>query len=259
MQENKQASKQASKKRHCYANTRASPSRVVVIEKDDEEQRHFKAARDFFPDGRVVDNVKDIPTDATLVLGGVDFIIDALQHLGHATPTLTHYPKTLEKFLGRKMEVMDRSDIFQKISKGEGPLFVKATSEYKSSKDTKIIHDSYDMVFVRNDRMYHVSEVVEFVQECRVYVTDRKVIGIKRYKGTMSKPLIDEKIVEKAVELGPLTCALDFGLTKDGRTLLIEHNDAFSLGNYGISQDLYFSMIQSRWDQLTQRKKTSRH
>ena len=43
---------------------------------------------------------------------------------------------------------------------------------------------------------------------------------------------------------------LDFGVTKCGETLLIEMNDGFSLGAYGLHPSLYADLIISRWEEL---------
>ena len=43
---------------------------------------------------------------------------------------------------------------------------------------------------------------------------------------------------------------MDFGVTDDGRTLLIEINDGFSLGTYGIEDTLYAKLLTARWAEL---------
>ena len=39
-------------------------------------------------------------------------------------------------------------------------------------------------------------------------------------------------------------------MTKDGRTLLVELNDAYSLGCYGLPSVSYAKLISARWSQL---------
>jgi hypothetical protein len=48
----------------------------------------------------------------------------------------------------------------------------------------------------------------------------------------------------------PIACALDFGVSADGRTLLIEANDAFALGAYGLDAVVYANMLEDRWLQI---------
>ncbi|MEJ0101624.1 MAG: ATP-grasp domain-containing protein [Bacteroidota bacterium] len=47
----------------------------------------------------------------------------------------------------------------------------------------------------------------------------------------------DYKVIEKAVKAfkdSPKAYALDFGLTADGRLLLVEANEGYSIGSYGL-------------------------
>lgn len=73
---------------------------------------------------------------------------------------------------------------------------------------------------------------------------------------TVNKTLdiyLDIDVIHKAVDeylsIGKV-CSLDFGITKDGNTILVEHNDVLALGNYGIKKDVYFNMIETRWKEL---------
>ena len=49
----------------------------------------------------------------------------------------------------------------------------------------------------------------------------------------------------------PVSYSLDFGVTDDGKTLLVEANDSHSLGNYGLHPFQYARIIASRWAQMT--------
>ena len=45
----------------------------------------------------------------------------------------------------------------------------------------------------------------------------------------------------------PAGCALDFSVTDDGRTLLIEMNGGYSLGLYGLEPTLHAKLLTARW------------
>ena len=63
----------------------------------------------------------------------------------------------------------------------------------------------------------------------------------------------DRKVIDAAVKAFPnmpAGCALDFGVTDDGRTLLIEMNDGYSLGTYGLEATLYARLLTARWAEL---------
>lgn len=56
---------------------------------------------------------------------------------------------------------------------------------------------------------------------------------------------------DSSVYFVPDAYGIDFGVTKDGRTLLIEVNDAWALGCYGLESHLYAKFLLTRWAQLT--------
>ena len=102
-----------------------------------------------------------------------------------------------------------------------------------------------------------VSEVINFVSEYRVYVLEGKVIGCNWYTGDMRYyPEFD--VIENMVKQfsrAPKFYSLDVGieLSKDKRlqfTRLVECNDGYSLGNYGLSPRLYTRGLTTRWRQL---------
>ncbi len=64
----------------------------------------------------------------------------------------------------------------------------------------------------------------------------------------------DPSVVENAVaqfKSAPKGYAIDFGLTDKGETLLIEVNDGYSLGCYGLFDLDYAKLLSARWAELT--------
>lgn len=49
----------------------------------------------------------------------------------------------------------------------------------------------------------------------------------------------------------PNAYALDIGLTAAGATLLIEVNEGYSVGSYGLPSLRYAKFLSARWAQLT--------
>ena len=96
---------------------------------------------------------------------------------------------------------------------------------------------------------------VRWASEHRVYVVRGRVVGIRHYAGD---PAIspDEAVVSEAVralrEWGEATAGygLDLGVLDDGRTALVEWNDGFSLGSYGLDAGSYTELILARWSEL---------
>ena len=63
----------------------------------------------------------------------------------------------------------------------------------------------------------------------------------------------DMNVIDNAImdyKSQPAGYSIDFGITSDGRTLLIECNDGWSLGNYGLNDVTYSTLLAKRWVQL---------
>lgn len=97
------------------------------------------------------------------------------------------------------------------------------------------------------------SEVVNFTAEWRCFVRYGKILAVKPYKGDW-KAHYDSSVIEECVSsytASPNGYAVDFGLTDDGRTLMIEVNDGYALGCYGLFYIDYAKLLSARWAELT--------
>lgn len=93
---------------------------------------------------------------------------------------------------------------------------------------------------------------MDFRGEFRGYVCNGELVGFRHYKGDFRLP-VDFAPVEAAIQSWdalPRGCSMDWGTTADGRTLLIEVNDGYSLGCYGLLPVLYANLLESRWREL---------
>ena len=93
---------------------------------------------------------------------------------------------------------------------------------------------------------YWCSEVVYFVNEWRYYIANGKVLTAEWYSGdeidTPDAPQIDANWPEDYCN------AVDFGLTKEGKIVLVEANQPFACGWYGKQHDLYTKWIIEGWN-----------
>lgn len=63
-------------------------------------------------------------------------------------------------------------------------------------------------------------------------------------------PCIIEDAI-KAYSTAPHAYGIDFGVTSNGETLLVEVNEGYALGCYGLSPHLYARLLITRWAELT--------
>ena len=102
------------------------------------------------------------------------------------------------------------------------------------------------------DSEIYCSEVVNFISEWRCFVLYGEILDIRFYYGDRNAEC-DRSVIDAAVQAytsKPAGCAVDFGVTDDGRTLLLEVNDGFSLGTYGLEDTLYAKLLTARWAEL---------
>lgn len=186
--------------------------------------------------------------DATAVpVGSVEFVRAAMQVAGIAEPSNLSYPSSLRPFLRRPVTLVKVADL-------SFPAFVKPTV-------TKL----FTGVVARNvsDLPDHVpltlevweSPIVSFTAEYRVYVNRGHIIGIGRYDDldTTASPSLDEvHAMIAAFDSAPIAYSIDVGIDADGRTTLVEVNDAWALGLYANAMHpvTYVNMLISRWREL---------
>lgn len=189
-------------------------------------------------------------TKNTLVVGDIRCFYQALKQLNIPIPTIDDYPEVLQFALNRK--------IVKKLAKHITyfPVFIKPAKRLKLFTGF-VANDKFDLnyyVHVPNNELCYVSDVIEFTSEYRVFINQQKIVGIKPAPQSEDHiNLLNLSIIDKSVELlgnNKAGYAIDFGLTKDNQTTLIEVNDGFSIGSYGLDYINYFNILLSRWEQL---------
>lgn len=186
-----------------------------------------------------------------IIVGGVGMIRKRLKAFD-IEPPMVDYPTELSAYLGRIISKSKLSAIVNNPSLW--PIFIKSVDQKVLTG--KVISSTKDLVglgFQEKDIDIYHSSVVDFVSEYRVFVRYGEILDVKHYWGN---PLIfpDSRVIQNAIEdytSAPDAYGIDFGVTKDGRTLLIEVNDAWALGCYGLESHSYAKFLLTRWAQLT--------
>ena len=184
-----------------------------------------------------------------VVVGGTIMIWHALNQQGIQAEQYD-YPEELSAFRGRRIWTTRLGDIRNE----KLPIFIKPVEE-KIAPGIVIgkwedLEAEYGLLGPQT--LLYCSESVDFVSEWRCFLLYGIIIGIQFYYGDRDAQC-DRNTIDAAVRAYPnmpAGCALDFGVTKDGRTLLIEMNDGYSLGAYGLEPTLYARLLAARWAEL---------
>ena len=189
-----------------------------------------------------------------IVVGYVGTVRSRLQDFEIITPEMD-YPNELQEYLGRRIWKTKMNDVNN--NPNNWPVFVKPIEDKQFTGI--VVHSAKELIgcgIQGVNQSVYCSEIVNFVAEWRCFVRYGKILGVKPYKGDWRKHY-DYRIIENAVndfKSAPVGYAIDFGLTSDGRTLLIEVNDGYSLGCYGLFYIDYAKLLSARWSELTDTK-----
>ncbi len=195
---------------------------------------------------------KYINPKTDICLGSVQAISKFFELCGVEEPKYLGYPDQLDKYLGRKIEKTTFGELGNDF-----PYFIKPLEGVKMFTGdvvTKEKHLEYMVQFDKclPDTKVYKSEVVEFVTEYRAFVSQGKIYDLKNYNGDFLK-FIDTSVLENMVKDFtdcPSAFTLDVGLTDDGRTLLVEVNDFWALGSYGLEGRIYSLLAARRMKEI---------
>lgn len=189
----------------------------------------------------------------TLVYAGVPHTIAALSYLEVPVPEVQDYPSCLSPIFGRTISKSNLGEL--RYRKSSRPVFVKprgGTKLFNGFTYTGSVEDQIRLNTFDNETPIWQSGTVEFISEYRVLIHQGLVFACRHYKGDCSV-FPNLKVATQAIKLfqdAPVGYSLDLGVTDDGRTLLVEVNDAWALGSYGTPPLPYTEMIVNRWKQM---------
>jgi hypothetical protein len=186
-----------------------------------------------------------------IVVSYVDDVRAMLRKYDITAPEMD-YPEELAVFLGRKVWRSRLSTIANNPEKWN--VFIKPVEDKKFTG--VVVRSTKDLAgcgTYGEDPEILCSDVVRFVAEWRCFVRYGKILDVRRYKGNW-RAHFDYRVVEDVVmqfKSAPKGYAVDIGLTDKGETLLIEVNDGYALGHYGLFSLDYAKLLSARWSELT--------
>lgn len=186
-----------------------------------------------------------------IVVGGVGRVKQFLEERGIVVNDID-YPDSLSAYFGRKIWETE-SDTFL-AENNSFPLFIKPK---QGKLFTGFICNNESDIAGRfspkESISVYCSEVKNIITEWRCFVRYGKILDIRRYKGELGK-IYSLKTVRDMVQAyidAPAAYSLDIGLTENNETIIVEVNDGYSLGSYGLDPLLYAKLLSARWAELT--------
>jgi hypothetical protein len=90
------------------------------------------------------------------------------------------------------------------------------------------------------------------VSEWRVYICDDRIIDIRNYSGDLFKIPNQDYVKSIIKDNGdfPISYTIDVGILETGEEVVIEFNDMWAIGDYGIPNDEYLTLLRRRYFQI---------
>jgi len=207
-------------------------------------------------------------------------------------PDVPDYPEQLKAFLGRRIWTDTINSIASNQEKWSAGYFVKPFREKAfTGKVISSIADLVGCGNHSENYEVYVSEPVNIMAEWRCFILYDKIIDIRPYGADILKgnsnswkyhynPQIVEDMFNSFLkwEDRPIACSMDIAVINtdtpvkilrdndDGtqtiigyrqrpnyQTILVEFNDVYALGHYGLHHLAYAKLISARWSQLLNR------
>lgn len=202
-----------------------------------------------------------IPPDPTsIIVGSVEQCHQWLKASGFRLHSAIQLEIFHPDHLGRKIERLPiqeaRADALADFQASTfKPFFIKPSQATKAFTGFTVDDPRLISLWSENfEGEVYKQEVVDIVSEYRLYVSLGKILGMFHYSGDYFKypdPEIIKAVKLRADDLEYLSYTLDFGVLQDGRTILIEANDGYAIGNYGLEPADYYQFVKNRWLQIT--------
>lgn len=209
----------------------------------------------------------DILADPTLVTkedifcGHVHLCQKIMGYNGIKEPIIPYYPQELKPYFGRSIMELKKFQFLTILQQNEelGRVGKKYFVKPKRNKlfTGLLVESEQDFISkipeisIQTD-LFVCSEVV-FKAEFRVYVYQNQIKDCYRYSGDdwkINAPVKDIEVMVSLLKNMPVFYSLDVGVDDKGKTLIVEINDGYALGNYGLAPIDYANFSAARWKQI---------
>jgi hypothetical protein len=150
-----------------------------------------------------------------------------------------------------------------KMTLGEAKILSKSKSIFIKPFDIKLFTGFVldQMVYssisdVSDDTMVMVYDIFPspIKSEWRCYIGRDRIVDIRNYSGdiftTPDEGYLESVISSNKGGLFPTSYTIDIGILENGDNVVIEYNDMWAIGNYGIDNYEYFSLLKSRYFEI---------
>jgi hypothetical protein len=194
--------------------------------------------------------------NSVIVFAAVTVVRDAIRRCGRPDPPNLDVPPELACFIRRNLGETTMGSVrdWERDGSAKLPVHIKPRDRHKlfTGKVVALFRDLISLAHIPPEEPVIWQEVVDMQSEWRASILRGQIINVAHYKGN---PLLfpDPRVMQDAVKQfasAPIGYAMDWAVNSAGDTILVEVNDGFALGNYGVPGHLYTALIEARWREI---------
>lgn len=201
----------------------------------------------------VVSGKLDVKAERSPFVGSILGMSVLLKSIGKY-PEPVDFPESILRsgLLCRDVSKMKLYEFCESIGRAGKPMFIKPVK-------TKLFHGrlvsklEHLRDIASEDCEVLVSDPIDIVSEHRVFVHNKKMVYSCNYSGDFrSNP--DLSYVGNLVDIykeQPVAYTIDVAVLKNGKTTVVEFNDFWAIGSYGLHCIEYAQMLLDRYQEIT--------
>lgn len=193
--------------------------------------------------------------NASCVVGSTEFMREVFKHVGKENIRL---PRNSN----RPSEIITLTEAHQRVATGE-KLFIKPLDAKEYGISGLVLDGAKYTILndVPGETMFYAYQpfTKKLVSEWRIYVHNHKMIDARNYSGDfceMFNRTYANYVINQNKSDFPVAYTMDIGIfeEEDGvqvpENVVIEFNDMWAIGNYGIPNDLYLRLLKDRYSEI---------
>jgi len=181
-----------------------------------------------------------------LFVGSVEFMKEVFSKIGKEN---VRVPKNSN----REHKVMTLGDA-KKIAKSGQSIFIKPfdIKLFTGFILDQMVHTSISDVSDDTNVMVYDVFSSKIKSEFRCYIHNNRVVDVRNYSGDLFC-CPNEEYLKGIIDINkdfPISYTIDIGVLENGDNVVIEYNDMWAIGNYGIPNELYLRLLRDRYFEI---------
>jgi len=181
-----------------------------------------------------------------LFCGSVEFMTEVWKRIGKnpMVPKNSNRPERITPLKNFRSEIESGQKFFGKPA--ENKLFTGMVFDTMTISSLKDLPDETEIIMTAPFES-------KIQSEWRCYIHLNKILDIRNYSGDQwilpNKEYV-ESILKENFDTFPDAYTIDIGILENGNNVVIEFNDGWSSGNYGIDNSDYYKYLRARYFQI---------